>query len=148
MSRNTWKAPSKPWSASANALPSFAGESRSRPSGWRHSSASTRAGCCRRARKPKLKTKPEFLGHAHFPYPADLRRVVLGAMNSPRASVADLARLNFLLGDLYAEAVLSAQKQLRMKADLAGCHGQTLYHQGLASVFLGRELAVTWQVGE
>jgi anhydro-N-acetylmuramic acid kinase len=107
-----------------------------------------KAGSRRRARKAKLKTKPEFLGHAHFPYPADLRRVVLGAMNSPRASVADLARLNFLLGDLYAEAVLSAQKQLRMKADLAGCHGQTLYHQGRASVFLGRELSVTWQVGE
>ena len=98
----------------------------------------------RRARTPKAKSKPEFLGHASFPYPADVRRVVLGAMNSPRASVADLARLNFLLGDLYAEAVLSAQKRLRLKADLAGCHGQTLYHQGRASVFLGRELAVTW----
>ena len=83
-----------------------------------------KAGSRRRARKAKPKPKLEFLGHANFPYPADVRRVVLGAMNSPRASVADLARLNFLLGDLYAEAVLSAQKQLRMKADLAGCHGQ------------------------
>ena len=54
----------------------------------------------------------QFLGHAELPYPADVRRLVLASMNSPRASVADLARLNFLLGDLYAEAVLAAQKRL------------------------------------
>jgi anhydro-N-acetylmuramic acid kinase len=69
-------------------------------------------------------------------------------MNSARASVADLARLNFLLGELYAEAVLSTQKKLRLKAELVGCHGQTLYHQGEAAGFLGKKLAVTWQTGE
>src|SRR5258706_8092340 len=58
-------------------------------------------------------TKLEFLGHAEFPYPSAVRRLVLGSMNSPRARVADLARLNFLLGELYAEAVLGAQKKLR-----------------------------------
>ena len=93
-------------------------------------------------------TSFKFLGHAELPYPADVRRLVLASMNSPRASVADLARLNFLLGDLYAEAVLSAQKKLKLKADLVGCHGQTLYHQGRPAIFLGRQLAVTWQVGD
>lgn len=89
-----------------------------------------------------------FLGHAELPYPADVRRLVLASMNSPRASVADLARLNFLLGDLYAEAVLSAQTKLKLKAELVGCHGQTLYHQGRTATFLGRQLAVTWQTGD
>jgi anhydro-N-acetylmuramic acid kinase len=74
--------------------------------------------------------------------------MVLASMNSPRASVADLARLNFLLGDLYAEAVLATQKKLGHAAELIGCHGQTLYHQGQAAKFLGRQLAVTWQIGE
>ena len=83
----------------------------------------------------------KFLGHAELPYPADVRRLVLGSMNSPRVSVADLARLNFLLGDLYAEAVLAAQKKLKLKAELVGCHGQTLYHQGRPATFLGRQLA-------
>jgi anhydro-N-acetylmuramic acid kinase len=69
-------------------------------------------------------------------------------MNLQKADVADLARLNFLLGDLYAEAVLSAEKKLRLNADLVGCHGQTLYHQGQPSLFLGHKLAVTWQTGE
>jgi anhydro-N-acetylmuramic acid kinase len=89
-----------------------------------------------------------FLGHAEFPYPADVRRRILLSMNSPRVSVADLARLNFLLGELYAEAVIAAQKKLRLKAELVGCHGQTLYHQGVGAAFLGRTLAVTWQTGE
>jgi anhydro-N-acetylmuramic acid kinase len=90
----------------------------------------------------------ELLGHAEFVYPAAVRRAVLAAMNSRQASVPDLTRLNFLLGELYADAVLAAQKQLRVKAELVGCHGQTLYHQGTAAAFLGRRLAVTWQTGE
>jgi anhydro-N-acetylmuramic acid kinase len=69
-------------------------------------------------------------------------------MNAPRASVADLARLNFLLAELYADAVLSTQRKFRVKAELVGCHGQTLYHQGEAELFLGRRVAVTWQTGE
>jgi anhydro-N-acetylmuramic acid kinase len=89
-----------------------------------------------------------FLGHAEFPYPEDVRRFVLTAMNSTRAGVADLARLNFLLAELYAEAVLSTEKRFRRKAQLVGCHGQTIYHQGEAARFLGRELAVTWQTGD
>jgi anhydro-N-acetylmuramic acid kinase len=93
-------------------------------------------------------TRLKFLGHASLPYSATVRRLVLGSMNSARASVADLARLNFRLGELYAEAVLSAQKKLRFKCDLVGCHGQTLYHQGTPAPFLGKKLAVTWQTGE
>ncbi|HEX7895490.1 MAG TPA: anhydro-N-acetylmuramic acid kinase [Terriglobales bacterium] len=93
-------------------------------------------------------TRIELLGHAELPYPADVRRMVLASMNSPRVSVADLARLNFLLGDLYAEAVLATQKKFRTKAELVGCHGQTLYHQGRPATFLGRQLAVTLQIGE
>jgi anhydro-N-acetylmuramic acid kinase len=93
-------------------------------------------------------SKLKLLGHSSFPYSAAVRRAVLGAMNSQRASVADLARLNFLLGDLYGEAVLASQKKLGVKAELVGCHGQTIYHQGAAANFLGKRLAVTWQTGE
>jgi anhydro-N-acetylmuramic acid kinase len=105
-----------------------------------------------------------LIAHEEFPFPAPVRRAILAAMNAESASVADLARLNFLLGELYAEAVartivkvgtkagtLAAAKTgraHRVKLDLVGCHGQTLYHQGEAASFLGRKLAVTWQTGE
>jgi len=93
-------------------------------------------------------TALQLLCHAEFPYPANVRKAVLAAMNAERASVADLAKLNFLLAELYAEAVLKTQRRFRRKAELVGCHGQTLYHQGEAAQFLGRKIAATWQTGE
>lgn len=90
----------------------------------------------------------QFLAHAEYPYPQKVRRFVLATMNSARASVADLARLNFLLAELYADALLAAQRRFRLKADLVGCHGQTLYHQGEPARFLGSRIAATWQTGE
>lgn len=89
-----------------------------------------------------------LLGHAAFPYPKTVRTAVLAAMNASQASVADLARLNFLLGELYADAVLATQRKFRIKAQLVGCHGQTIFHQGELQRFLGRRVAVTWQTGE
>jgi anhydro-N-acetylmuramic acid kinase len=89
-----------------------------------------------------------LLGHEEHPFPAPVRRAILAMMNAELARVADLARLNFLLGDLYAEAVAKTARKHRVKLDLVGCHGQTLYHQGVAERFLGRKLAVTWQTGE
>ena len=89
-----------------------------------------------------------LLAHKEFPFPARVRRLILETMNAELARVADLARLNFLLGELYAEAVAKTASKHRVKLALVGCHGQTLYHQGTPSPFLGRKLAVTWQTGE
>jgi anhydro-N-acetylmuramic acid kinase len=89
-----------------------------------------------------------LLGHEEYLFPAPVRRAILGMMNAESASVANLARLNFLLGELYADAVAKTARKHRVKLDLVGCHGQTLYHQGTPEKFLGRKLAVTWQTGE
>jgi anhydro-N-acetylmuramic acid kinase len=89
-----------------------------------------------------------LLGHAEYSYPAKVRVAVLAAMNATRISVAELARLNVLLGELYADAVLAAQRRFRIKAELVGCHGQTLYHQGEPRSYLGRKITATWQTGE
>jgi len=89
-----------------------------------------------------------LLAHAGYPFPAPVRRAILEMMNAEIAHVDHLACLNFLLGELYAEAVAETVRKHRVKLDLVGCHGQTLYHQGVASRFLGRKLAVTWQTGE
>lgn len=89
-----------------------------------------------------------ILGHAEFGYPKKVRATVLAAMNAAQASVADLARLNFLLGDLYADAVLATQRRFRLKVELVGCHGQTLYHQAEPAFYLGHRVATTWQTGE
>jgi anhydro-N-acetylmuramic acid kinase len=105
-----------------------------------------------RARRPSPHKTPQadftLLAHEEYPFPAPVRRAILEMMNAELARVADLARLNFLLGELYAEAVAKTARKHRVKLDLVGCHGQTLYHQGVAQRFLGRKLAVTWQTGE
>jgi anhydro-N-acetylmuramic acid kinase len=102
--------------------------------------------------RPRVSALPrlafKFLAQAEYPYPKLVRQAVLEAMNAKQASVANLARLNFLLAELYAEAVLATQRRFNVKAELIGCHGQTLYHQGEPAKFLGRNLAVTWQTGE
>lgn len=95
-------------------------------------------------RPPHLK----LIAHASYPYAPEVRRAILGAMNATRASVADLARLNFLLGELYADAVRATQRRFRVRAELVGCHGQTIYHQGDPARFLNKKIAATWQIGE
>ncbi|MGH6741739.1 MAG: anhydro-N-acetylmuramic acid kinase, partial [Bradyrhizobium sp.] len=94
------------------------------------------------------RSRLQLLANYHFPYPAEVRRAILAAMNAASASVAELSRLNFLLGELYADAVRAAQRRARLECELVGCHGQTIYHQDSARPFLGRRIACTWQTGE
>lgn len=90
----------------------------------------------------------QLIGQSEYAYPARVRAAVLAAMNANRASVADLARLNSLLGLLYADAVARTQQRFRSRLDLVGCHGQTLFHQGTPRRFLGKQITTTWQTGE
>jgi anhydro-N-acetylmuramic acid kinase len=90
----------------------------------------------------------KLLGHVGVPYPKDVRAAVLSAMDADAISVAELARLNWRLGEVYADAVEKAQKSVGMKVTLVGCHGQTVYHQGATERYLGKALRATWQMGE
>ena len=95
---------------------------------------------------------PEFpalklLGHAGFPFPPALRRAVLASMNAESIATAELARLNWRLGQAYTEALEAALKRNPCRLDLIGCHGQTIYHQATPARYLGRDAACTWQIG-
>lgn len=97
----------------------------------------------------KLKFRLKLLAHKHIAYPQPVRAAILSAMNASQISVAELARLNFLLGELYSDAIRKAQQSSGIrKLELVGCHGQTLYHQGEQTQFLGKKIACTWQTGE
>ncbi len=94
------------------------------------------------------KISPVALGSA--PFTAQVRKQVLAISNS-ETHVATISRLHTLLGELYAEAVLSVCKQQRVKlssVDLIGCHGQTIFHDGAGTRFLGRKVATTLQIGD
>lgn len=92
--------------------------------------------------------KLELLAHEAFPFARAVRAAILAAMNAPRTSTAELARLHWRLGLAYAEAVRATIEKTRLRPDLIGCHGQTIYHQGLPAPYAGRRFACTWQLGE
>ena len=75
----------------------------------------------------------ETIGFQSTPYPDSVRIALLGELDACRIS-----RLNFSLGDLYAEAVQKAIKRFG-PVELIGCHGQTIFHEGRAN---------TLQIGE
>jgi len=97
-----------------------------------------------RARRTKL----ELLAHRAFPFSRALREGTLRAMNATAISTAELARLNWRLGLAYAEAVRATIDATGIRPALIGCHGQTLYHQGVPASYAGRRFACTWQLGE
>jgi anhydro-N-acetylmuramic acid kinase len=76
------------------------------------------------------------------------RAAVIAAMDAKRTSTAELARLSWRLGEVYAECIEKACTELKLKPQLIACHGQTVYHQGTAATYLGKPLRCTWQIGE
>jgi anhydro-N-acetylmuramic acid kinase len=101
-----------------------------------------------RITRGRLRPSLQLIAHEGFPYSAALRRAVLAAMNADSTSTAELARLNWRLGIAYAEAVEKTIARHRVKLDLIGCHGQTLYHQSRAEAYAERKFGCTWQAGE
>ncbi|MEO6815797.1 MAG: anhydro-N-acetylmuramic acid kinase [Edaphobacter sp.] len=90
----------------------------------------------------------KLLGHAGFGYSKAVRTAVLAAMDAKATSVAELSRMNWRLGEIYADCVEKAAAKFGAKPGLVGCHGQTVYHQAAAAKYLGSNVRCTWQMGE
>src|ERR1700745_3592944 len=90
-----------------------------------------------------------FTSHS-IPYPRKVREALLGISNA-NTHTSDISRLNFLLGELYAEAVEETADRGCMPLSsikLIGANGQTSYHEGLGSPYLGKKVASTLRIGE
>ena len=105
---------------------------------------------CRIAPNPKAPASPriKLLGHAGFPYPRALRAELLRVMEGAPTSAADLSRLNWRLGALYADYIEKAAAKFYLKPALVGLHGQTIHHEPKPTKFLGAPVRSTWQIGE
>lgn len=92
----------------------------------------------------------ETLSFHSVPYPPELRQALLAVSNAD-THTRDIARLHFLLPELYAEAFFEACRKARVKPGqvaVLGCHGQTIYHEGQPAAYLGRRVACTLQIGD
>ncbi|MDD5543591.1 MAG: anhydro-N-acetylmuramic acid kinase [Acidobacteriia bacterium] len=82
--------------------------------------------------------------------PSDRRRI-LSFLTPQKFELQAISQLNFWLGSLFAEAVLKVCRKHHIdvgSVDLIGSHGQTIYHQSIPSLFEGRPVASTLQLGE
>ena len=88
---------------------------------------------------------------AAFPFLARIRDAILRLGEGRAATTGEISQLNFLLGEVFAEAALAACRKFRVRASqisVIGSHGQTVFHQGAPSKFCGRAVASTMQIGE
>ncbi len=101
--------------------------------------------------KPEASPRVKVLAHRAFPYTAEVRGAVLAAMHSGVAqatSTAELARLSWRLGEVYAAAVRETMQRTGLVPELVALHGQTIYHQAEAARYLDTPVRCTWQTGE
>ncbi len=97
-----------------------------------------------------FKAKINVLTSHSVPYPKKIREALLAVSNSS-AFTGDISRLNFVLGELYAEALEETAERANIPLDsikLIGCHGQTIFHEGQGGQYLGKRVASTFQIGE
>jgi anhydro-N-acetylmuramic acid kinase len=90
------------------------------------------------------------LGVYSKPYPDDLRAALL-AVSNHETHTREIARLHFLLPQIYAECFYECCRSAGIdaaSAELIGSHGQTVYHEGVAAKVLGRKVASTLQIGD
>jgi len=94
----------------------------------------------------------KLIGTVGFPYPKAVRAEVLRVMEGEAAPAAELSRLNWRLGGIYADAVERAAKKFGFEVGLVGLHGQTVHHEAAGARVLGARVRSagrsTWQIGE
>ena len=85
------------------------------------------------------------------PFPSGVRAEVLRIAEGARVSPGEISQLNFRLGHAFGEAALRACRKFRVDLSglsVIGSHGQTIFHQGRPSRFLGENISSTLQIGE
>ncbi len=97
-----------------------------------------------------FKAKINVLTSHSVPYPKSVREALL-AVSDTSSQTGDISRLNFLLGELYAEALEETAERASIPLQtikLIGCHGQTIFHEGQGCQYLGKKVSSTMQIGE
>lgn len=84
-----------------------------------------------RIQKHGLTAKVRLEHFREYPYPPKIRSVVRELFDPKRARIDDICRYDFILGEVFAAAVLRMLEETRIKAetvDLIASAGQTIWH--------------------
>lgn len=96
-------------------------------------------------------TKVSVLNFDSFPISTEIKDYVLKSSNKDTGTVEDVCKLNFLIGNLFADSVnkFLAKHNINNKdVDLIGSHGQTLYHIPDQEELHGYPVRSTLQIGD
>ncbi len=96
-------------------------------------------------------TRFKLLAHAALKFPRGLKQLLLKNSVPETSRVDEIARLNFLLAELYADAVKAVARKanvLLSKIDLIGSHGQTIHHLPKPKKMFGKTIRATLQIGD
>src|SRR5258708_4693489 len=88
---------------------------------------------------------------AAIPFPGRVREAILRMGEGRATTTGEISQLNFLLGEIFADAALAACRKFRVRPSeigVIGSHGQTVFHQGTPASFCGRNVASTLQIGD
>ena len=91
------------------------------------------------------KNKVQVVAFDMFAYPSAVRKKVLEIGEQKNCTAGNISTLNFLLGKLFAEAVVKLCKKNKISLktiDIIGSHGQTIYHNPKGKI------PSTLQIGE
>jgi anhydro-N-acetylmuramic acid kinase len=86
-----------------------------------------------------------------FPWPPEIRKRIFALFQPETARLDEICRLNFLLGELFAGALIALARSSRIplrSIDLVGSHGQTICHLPQAGRSGRRNAGSTLQIGE
>jgi len=95
--------------------------------------------------------KVRLLAFEMFSYPAALRRQILSLCRPDSARLDDICHYNFVLGEVFADAVIKLCSKSGISLDsidLIGSHGQTIYHKPGGKRYGRRMIRSTLQIGE
>src|ERR1700722_5579624 len=95
--------------------------------------------------------KASLENFAAFPFPRLVQKAILKLGEGRPVTTGEISQLNFLLGEIFADAALDACKKFRVppsQIEVIGSHGQTVFHQGTPAAFNGRRIASTLQIGD
>jgi anhydro-N-acetylmuramic acid kinase len=96
-------------------------------------------------------TEAQLKHFVSVPFDKSVQAELLRVASGTPVSAQIISHLNFLLGALYSQAILQLCKEAEVQPneiDLVGSHGQTIFHQSEPTLFCGRPLSSTLQIGE
>jgi anhydro-N-acetylmuramic acid kinase len=95
--------------------------------------------------------KIKLLAFDTFAYQPNLRKIIIELGEQKTCRAGDISSLNFLLGEVFADAVINLCKKNKINLktiDLIGSHGQTIYHNPGKDTFqIGEPSVIAYKTG-